>query len=143
MPGVTPGRSHTDLRVIFHTVAAQTPSSSGSINKEITDRWDKQLPENCPYEWDEIASITPMQRHFKPMDERWPRVVAQRLNAALAATEFGSQGRLPCRLPQLQHIRVDRRLRLELRGRRADQRPSVEPLSREDPRLALDAESDP
>ena len=25
MPGVTPGRSHTDLRVIFHTVAAQTP----------------------------------------------------------------------------------------------------------------------
>ena len=39
--------------------------------------------------------------------------------------------------------RVDRRLRLELRGRRADQRPSVEPLSREDPRLALHAESDP
>ena len=39
--------------------------------------------------------------------------------------------------------RVDRQLRLELRGRRADQRPSVEPLSREDPRLALHAESDP
>ena len=29
------------------------------------------------------------------------------------------------------------------RVRRADQRPSVEPLSREDPRLALDAESNP
>ena len=61
-------------------------SSSGSLNKEITDRWDKQLPENCPYEWDEIASITPMQRHFNPMDERWPRVVAQRLNDALGTT---------------------------------------------------------
>ena len=33
--------------------------------------------------------------------------------------------------------------RAEVWGRRADQRPSVEPLSREDPRLALDAESDP
>ena len=39
--------------------------------------------------------------------------------------------------------RVDRRLRLELRGRAALQRPSVEPLYRETPRLALDAECDP
>ena len=39
--------------------------------------------------------------------------------------------------------RVDRRLRLELRGCGAHQRPSVEPLSHETPRLALDAESDP
>ena len=39
--------------------------------------------------------------------------------------------------------RVDRRLRLELRGCGAHQRPSVEPLSHEDPRLALDAESNP
>ena len=38
--------------------------------------------------------------------------------------------------------RVDRRLRLELRGRGARQRPSVEPLSHETPRLALDAASD-
>ncbi|MYA79002.1 MAG: DUF29 domain-containing protein [Acidobacteriia bacterium] len=60
--------------------------SSGSINREITDRWDKQLPENCPYEWNEIASITPMQRRIEPMGERWPRVVAQRLNDALETT---------------------------------------------------------
>ena len=38
--------------------------------------------------------------------------------------------------------RVDRRLRLELRGRGAHQRPSGEPLSHETPRLALDAASD-
>ena len=38
--------------------------------------------------------------------------------------------------------RVDRRLRLELRGRGARQRPSVKPLSHETPRLALDAASD-
>ena len=37
--------------------------------------------------------------------------------------------------------RVDRRLRLELRGCGAHQRPSVEPLSHETPRIALDAES--
>ena len=61
-------------------------SSSGSINREITDRWDKQFPENRPYEWDEIASITPTQRRFEPMDERWPRIVAQRLNDALGTT---------------------------------------------------------
>ena len=51
-------------------------SSIGSINREITDRWSKQLPENYPYEWNEIASITPMQRRVEPMGERWPRVVA-------------------------------------------------------------------
>ena len=39
--------------------------------------------------------------------------------------------------------RVDRRLRLELRSRRARQRSSVEPLSHENSRLALDAASDP
>lgn len=61
-------------------------SSIGSINREITDRWDKQLPENCLYEWNEIASITPMQRRVEPMDERWPHVVAQRLNDALETT---------------------------------------------------------
>ena len=33
-----------------------------------------------------MTSITPMQRHFNPMDERWPRVVAQRLNDALRTT---------------------------------------------------------
>ena len=38
--------------------------------------------------------------------------------------------------------RVGRRLRLELRGRGAHQRPSGEPLSHETPRLALDAASD-
>ena len=42
-----------------------------------------------------------------------------------------------------EHIVLDRRLRLELRGRGAHQRPSVEPLSHETPRLALDAESGP
>ena len=61
-------------------------NTPGSINKEITDRWDNQFPKNCPYEWDEIASITPMQRHFESMEERWPRVVAQRLNATLGTT---------------------------------------------------------
>ena len=65
---------------------AHGSSSSGSINREITDRWDKHLPGKCPYEWDEIAGITPAQRCFEPMDERWPRVVAQRLNDALGTT---------------------------------------------------------
>lgn len=45
-------------------------SPRGSINKEITDRWDRQLPKNHLYEWDEIDSITTMQQHFEPIDER-------------------------------------------------------------------------
>lgn len=61
-------------------------SSSESINREIMDRWGKQLPENCPYEWNEIAGITPIERRIEPMDDRWPRAVAQRLNDALETT---------------------------------------------------------
>ena len=70
------GRNEAIGSILEFENEGRCSSSSGSRNKEIMDRWEKQLPENCPYEWDEIASITPTQRHYNPMDERWPRVVA-------------------------------------------------------------------
>ena len=60
-----------------------------------------------------------------------------------AATATGPEPASACLAVGMGAHRVDRRLRLELRGRCADQCPSVEPLSRQDPRLAFDAGSDP
>ena len=65
--------------------AAQPQDRSRYLQKEMRRKWERALPRNCPYSFEQVTAFD-AQSDSRPSEDIWPPAVARILNARLGTS---------------------------------------------------------